>query len=232
MPYRRRMFRRRRPYRAAPFRRRRFFRRSRFVKVHRPEVKKFDINVTDAGIEGAGTIQHITPIAAGTGVTERIGNACYAKYLSAKFLVTNRASAGNTGLNVFHRIIIFQDTSNGTSTPTVAGATDGVLQSATVNSNYNDGTVGRYKIYMDKMYALNSYANTFSLAGGTGDSEPEVQNKAWRVYKRIWGKNSKMTWSGAAGADLQINPFFILSLSDIDEGGTMNMNFRLGFTDQ
>lgn len=91
----------------------------RAVKQIKPEVKYFDLSLTNNNISVAnGLVVHLTGIAAGTGVSQRVGDAIRAQWLQINLSVTASSYFNATNENPSFRFYIVQDTQQiGDTTP-------------------------------------------------------------------------------------------------------------------
>jgi len=225
------VFRRRRGYRLG-LRRRRFggplrrrygvmSRRRRTVigrPFIRPRVDKSDVSVQDATIDIAGVVQ---AIAQNPSVGGQAGRNLRVKYLYWRCKLTWPATTG-VGAQPLIRVILFIDKQGfeGSLVPTVAGATDGVLQTATVTSALNPDTAGRYVILSDRTMSGNAMANAADAAG-VGNTTPIV--KFYKLFKRLNLFQQEVTAGTFRGQLL-----YCLYLTESDEIGAIDALARAG----
>lgn len=233
MPY----YRRRRGYRLG-LRRRRFGgmlrrrygiskrRRTRYgmprsLTVYRPQwakptVIKSDISVQDATIDVGGAIVNLFTAPASETNTYTL------RYINWRCVLTHPATTG-VGNPAIIRVILFVDKAGVEgSPPTVAGAEDGVLETATVQSSLNSvrSTAGRFVILSDKTFNFYSGANAADAAG-TGNTAPV--HRFYSIFKRL---NFRIQGTGTVGINNQI---YCLYLTSSDEVGAIDANARIGY---
>jgi len=216
MPFRRR--------RSTRFRRRRrggFRGKSRFTRLARSvrfinkrlstEVKKADVNVSDATLDIAGTVFNLSAIAQGDTSATREGNQIRLKYITCTGTVNPNAGANASTV----RIIVVQDTQmTPGSAPTVAQ----MVESADPRTlmTRTSATAGRFNLIYDRLF-VNSL---------------DVLTQQFRFFKRLDRKPYvKTTWTGGTTTDFQNGHLFLLALTSVDEIGGIDANVRVGFYD-
>lgn len=219
-------YRRFRRFRRRPFALRRRFPRRRFVRrTHRPEVKKITTDVTEVEMLTTGTITHVSPCAQGLDVADRIGNSIWGRYVSIRLRANNRFdSMAAVGASTVLRFMLVQDMEQAGQTPAVAGA-GGVLTSAAIDSHLNPDTVGRFKVYWDKTFAINSTSTT-----GT-TSEYNIVQRFARYFKWIPFRNQKIEYTGSASTAVKNGQFYWIALTSETSTGAFDADIRIGYRD-
>lgn len=188
----------------------RLSRQVRFInKRLSSEVKKFDTNVVDATLDIGGTIFGLSNIPQGDTVSNREGNQVRPKYIAARGTITLPSDA------VYIRLILVQDTQ---MTPATAPTNAQILQTTVIEGLMNivSAGAGRFNILMDRTYR----------------TETDGSTQPFKFYKRLdRAPIRKMTWTSGTATDFQNGHFFLLAITNLDESGAIDLNFRLGFYD-
>lgn len=136
----------------------------------------------------AGYITLINEIAQGDDVANRQGNSLLHKYVKINYACTINGSATET----FVRIIVFTDTANQGSTPSVTS----VITTASVVAQKNVDNQKRFVILKDIKFWLNA------------------ANKTQTIGKIYIPTNYHCRYSGSSGTDVLQNAIYILVISN------------------
>lgn len=168
-------------------------------------------------IDGSGTLSTSGSVALwstcaqGDGLADREGNQVKSSYLDWRGFITSPASEPCTV-----RCLVVQDKQQ--IADTAPSITD-VLDSTgfTVNNNYNELNVGRFKILRDKTYTIN----------------PGSAGVVQRKFVRFHIKNSSIIrFNGSATTDIQKNGIYFMWAWSVPSGAcTMEYTHRFAFYD-
>lgn len=192
--------------------------------VPKPEKKFFTVTNSDASIDVGGVIAHLSGIAQGDDVSNRTGNDITGDYIDLRISLGNNEAEAASGASALLRVMVFQDTQQDNTDPTVLE----VLQTANPLSQLNVDNVGRFKILFDHTCTLNSLVNAQSA---TGTGLPVPIRKYVHCYRKLKGKSAKIEFTGANATDVHNNNLYILFITDVDELGAIVYSSRLGYYD-
>lgn len=117
------------------------------------ESKFFDFNQGSLAIPSTGTLQSISQIPSGTGVSQRIGTEVFIKglYFNAKVEIVLPTDDYVNQV----RVIIFQWLpDDGQEPPAITGGVSGLLETASFLAPYNNNNSDKYRILRDKQISL------------------------------------------------------------------------------
>lgn len=189
---------------------------SRYAKASQyVELKFHDNSFTDVGV-AAGSIAPFVNIANGTGPSDRIGNHVGLKDLVLDWIVRDTGGGSYTHHG---RIIILQDMQTNKATPAVLD----VLNTATVNSQFNPSNRSRFKIIVDENYSV----STVTAVGTAWEKNTQKTN----LFRSLRGK--KITYSGTTSAitDIDSGALLYVHLSDTASKVTVAFTTRCQFYD-
>ncbi len=188
------------------------------------ELKFWDFGTTDAIIASGAQINNASVNLIPQGVTEstRVGRKCCIKKIGWKFIVylPQQTAAVSGSDNV--RIMLYLDKQCNGET---AVLTD-ILETASIYSFNNLANSGRFRILMDRTYALNS-----SAGGGDGVSEDYAKHTIVdSFYKNV---NIPLEFSGVTGAITELRSNNIGVITSGGYGlGSLNGTMRIRFSDK
>jgi len=179
------------------------------------ELKYADNTFTDAGAV-AGFIGTISNIANGTGPTDRIGRHVFWHNLNFNWVATD---TGGGAYNHNGRILLVYDLQTNGANPTVLD----VMNTATVNSQFNPDNRSRFKILYDQKYSLVS-VNAIGVS---------IKNNASRTNDVLSLRGKKCLYSGTTTAitDIESGNILFIHLSDTAAKVTVAATIRLQFFD-
>lgn len=182
---------------------------------------------------GTASVQQISAIQQGTGVSQRIGNKVALKSLRIRM---NLVSIGNTFvIPTRGRVMILYDRNpNGSyvaaNSILSAYTQANVVQSGTYSDNLNPNFFDRFVVLMDKFITLQSLSAAVET---TGPTDPE----SFKVDEFIKLKDLECVYQGTANplliANASVGSLQVLTYGDIGSGsdpwaltGTMRLRFR------
>ncbi len=189
-----------------------------------PENKFHDIDIDDATISAAGTIQidSIHKIAAGTGESTRLARQVHVKAILWRGVLTVPSSTSLTQSWEQFRIIVYLDhQANGaTATPT------SILESDNIDSFKNLANTGRFTVLWDRMFMVEAKA-------GAWDGTNDLQFGGHRMFHFYKKCNIPILFNSVTGAITEIccNNIGILTLCRTGGFATMNSKLRVRFQD-
>jgi len=199
-------------------------------RIKRPERKYFDTNTINQTPDvNAQTATNMTLIAAGTGVTNRIGSEVNIESIDFGYKVNQ--IMGHTGPCAV-RVILFQDktkdsvSSAPTSTEIVESTGIG-NPGDYVFAPYDKGFPTRFKILHDRVHKLGVLTTT--AASGNSVAVFRRRIKIPKANSRVWWDET-----GNAQADLRGGVIYAIALSDSpDDSFAPNVDYhtRLNFYD-
>ncbi len=225
-----------------PFRRRQS--RGRFAGYYRkagyypganrgPELKFFDILVSDAVIAAGGTIQtptnpagafaSIVGIPSGTGESERIGRKCQVRSINWRYRLSLSETIAGTPPEETVRVILYLDKqTNGAA----ASVTD-ILELNDYQSFNNLSNKSRFRVLMDRTHNLNSTAGG-PVTASTGDWAGQRLN--FSFFKKC---SIPLEFSSTTGnlTEMRSNNLNVLLLSDTGGLTTFTSRMRMRFSD-
>lgn len=191
------------------------------------ETKFHDLLTVDGAMTTGGTltdIPSINLIAQGTTESTRIGRKCNIRNILWKFDIKLAASTDKQDTTDMARVILYLDMqTNGAATSAV---TD-ILETANYLSFRNLANSGRFKILMDRTYAMNAPAGAGN--GTTEDWGEHIIHDEF--YKKC---NIPLEFSGVTGAitELRSNNIGILTISRDAALTGLNGQMRIRFSDR
>lgn len=217
MPRSKKSYAKKKPYRKGGFKR-------AVAKVIRsvmpkPEKKFLSLTSTDASIDIAGVLVHLSAVAQGDDVSNRTGNDITCDYIDANITLSNLNAGTSLNDAAFLRCMIVQDTQQNNANPTIAQ----VLESVTPSSHLNIDNIGRFKV----LYDWKGMLNVPNLTGAS----TMATRKFLHVYKKLYGKSRKIEYTGANATDVHNNNLYAIFITDTDEVGTFFFDFRMGYYD-
>ncbi len=191
----------------------------------RGEKKFHDLDVDDAVIDAAGTIQtSLLTIAEGNGESNRVGRKIVIKSLHWRGLIGIPATATSGGAAAdITRLIVYQDKQTNGAAATVLN----ILETANIHSFLNLSNSGRFVILFDRQYANNSQG-----AGGNGTTNFTSENQLafqWNKTLEIPVEYDNSVTTGAIGSIRSNN----IGMLFISSAGTtvVDSKFRVRYTD-
>lgn len=168
----------------------------------------FDASQSLQAVDNNGAVYPLSQIASGDDVNNRTGNSILAKSMYIQGNVLKQASAGAS----FVRFILFQDTMNQGSTPTVTDILNNTGSALAPLSPLNIDHLSRYKILYDKRITLNS----------------DMSCRQYKVYKKM---SSHIKFTGTAATDVYKNGLYFLIISNeaLSTAPTINFTSRLRY---
>ncbi len=192
------------------------------------ELKFHDIDVDDAVVSAAGTIQNtgsINLIPQNTTEITRIGRKCTIRKIQWRYQINlpEVVDAATPGGGDTCRVILYKDKQCNGATATVTG----ILESADYHSFYNLGNSGRFTIYMDRYHTLNY--RTLTAAQNADTFEHSNVFLQGRFSKSV---TCPLEFDSTAGAltEIRSNNLGVLLISSTGVCA-FNSSFRLRFSD-
>lgn len=137
------------------------------------------------------TVVHLTPIAEGSGPSER--NGITVKASSMMFRAFCKINASATTPCTF-RVLIIEDTQNDGSSP----AFSDVISGGGIISPLNKDRVPRFKVICDQIYSLTPGASASSL-------------REFKCFRKI---HNHIRYSAGLGTDTRAGQFYLMTVSD------------------
>lgn len=193
------------------------------------ELKFHDVDIDDASITQAGTIQNggsINLIGQSTTESTRIGRKCTIKQIQWKWNIQRIAllnASGAAGGEVVRLIMYLDKQANGQT----AAVTD-ILESDNYESFRNLANTSRFRILMDRMITMNPTV-------GAGDGAVNDFGSTERMGTFYKSCNIPLEFSGVANpadiTELRSNNLCVLVLSKIGAITVLDSKLRLRFSD-
>lgn len=169
----------------------------------------FDTNQAITGALIGGTVYPLTQIVQGDAYNQREGNSIKAVSHQIRMVIQPAVTA--TSNNVA-RFIVFRDTQQQGTTPTVAQ----VLETGAFNSYINHLNGQRFQVIWDKVV----------------DVPPQGQNDAVRIFKLYKKDNSHIKYSGPNFSDTREGNIYVLVISnELTDTPFIEFNYRLRYVD-
>jgi len=112
------------------------------------EVYKNDLVVSGASVTSAGTVNNLTAIAQGDGITTRTGNSLFVRSVDINGTFNMNSSSTTAQIGRFWLVLDLQQTAD--TSPSFSDIFDG----NNVNSHLNANTVGRFKILAKRTFVV------------------------------------------------------------------------------
>ncbi len=190
------------------------------------EMKFFDTARASHVPATAGTISNLSLNLIPQGVTEstRVGRKCTVKalYIHGNFFLPSTSAPGDTTDRV--RFVVYLDKQANGATATVA--TNGILETAVINSFRDLTNTGRFRILSDKMYTFNC---TAGARDGTNDQFAEMI-KSYSCYMPKLNIPLEFSSTTGAIAEIRSNNISVLCISQ-DAKVTVTYTARIRFSD-
>jgi len=186
----------------------------------RAELKYIDVDQAATATTTAGTVTLLNGIAQGTDISNRIGRKfCLKSSLLRLAVYPNSATTLQQGDIV--RVMLLYDAQPNGVIATVADVLDGFTWESGMNLNNRD----RFKVLMDKTFAMNPVVYT---AGALTAGSPQL-----RVMKKYKKMNLDVINSGSAATigSIQTGALLLLVIGLINNGSTINWLHRTRYTD-
>jgi len=190
------------------------------VKEHRvPEKKTYTL--LSAPVQAAqnfsGIITELAPIAQGTGLTNRVGDAVNVESIDMKSMWYANQSGTLASMG---RTIIFMDTMNTGTAPSSTDILDSVAVGTALaplaNWNVPNNHMHRFRIYLD-------HTAPFGISG----------NNAFSHTNRHIKVNRRMDFSGSASTTALRNRLYLLTISDTNSNDNLfSCQVNVNFTDE
>lgn len=174
------------------------------------EVKTYDSTLAAQSLDYNGHIYNLTAIPQGDTEQSRDGNSIFLKSIFIRGLITaNTVTENNTV-----RVIIFRDTMNLGSSPTIGEILESTGSNIATLSPLNHDSHGRFQILWTKFF-------TFSNNGNTA--------QVWKAYLPI---RKHVKYTGTLGTDEHKGQIYILLLSNTNVNHPQgNYQARVSFYD-
>lgn len=191
----------------------------RKVSALRPEVKVYTKSGAVTNVSSAaGSLVHLTDLAQGTDINDRLGNKIAPKWMQFNIKYTSDATAGIVGPQVYHAYIIKDKDSNGATPLISGGGGQDIFNGFGPLANQLSTSLDRFTIL-----------RTMSWQASSLNTGNEQILKSERI--RMSGHT---TWDGPAttNVDAAKNHYYLVVLSD-DAGNLVDFaySYNLGFTD-
>ncbi len=183
------------------------------------ELKFHDLIVDDTVVSGAGAIDNpsINLIAQGTTESERIGRKCTIKSIHWRYDILYPQQSAVTGGDVLRVILYLDKQANGAT-----ALVNDILETNNYQSFYNLANKSRFRIYMDRTWAINANAG----AGNGTANDTFSKFKQGTFYKRC---NVPIEFDSTTGAitEIRSNNIGVLMISRLGlVGFTSQMRIR------
>ncbi len=192
----------------------------KYTRTRAGEHKFHDHVIDDSVIAtGGGIAAVINDIAQGTTESERIGRKCTIKSIQWRYDILYPQQSAVTGGDIV-RIILYVDKQANGAVPAVLD----IMETADYQSFFNLANQSRFRILMDRTYAVNATAGA-----GNGTANDTFSNfTQGQFYKRC---NIPLEFSGTAGAitEIRSNNIGMFIISKVGLAG-FTSQMRLRFT--
>lgn len=204
---------------------------TKLVKGLKPEVKYIDTSLSTNNVPVAtGIVIHLTGIAGGTSVAQRVGDAVATLWWNVNLSLTNSSSANATNENPSYRFYVVRDNQQvGDTAPTGADLVDQPSLPKIQLLNASTTMQKRFQILYDSRPQI--------LFAGTGLA---AQNNSVvfpaRLQFNIKGsKKAPVRFNGVNGNDIQKGGLYLFFFTDVVVGGADALDFtgtsRVAYTD-
>lgn len=203
----------------------------RAVKQIKPEVKYFDLSTSSNNVSAAnGVVIHLSQIAAGTGVSQRVGDAIRSLWYDINLSVTLSSAVNATNENPSFRFYIAQDTQQvGDTAPVGADLVDQPSNPKVQLLNILVTMQKRFKVLYDSKPQV--------LYPGTGivyqnNSVVFPAKVQFNFHRKL---NSSIRFNGTAATDIQKGGLYLFFYTDVVVAAADALDFtgtsRLAYTD-
>lgn len=190
-------------------------------RVRGNELNTIDVDSASYVADTTGTITLLNGVATGDDFTDRTGRKIVMKSLYIRGLVKNVDIS--SGPCLCRLLVVYDNQANGAA-PVILD----VLKEATSTSQFNLNNRDRFRIIMDKQYAIGAIDNTATQAYAAG---PSIQ--VYKLYKKI---NLETIFSGVTNAiaSIQTGSVYVITIGDqaANAGGTFKFTTRIRFVDK
>lgn len=170
--------------------------------------------------------------------SNRIGDQIEGVSLESRLLMdgTTVAAPGVATVRPLVRLILFVDTQQNGSPPSTNGASDGILQYATITSPYKDQNIGRYHVLYDRTLEGTSIhvANQTYTAGVQTATNIEYSTPMMIKHSRIGPRYKKIKYLNANNVNNSAgknNIYLLFLTNDTTYSPYVTGYVRLTFTD-
>lgn len=204
---------------------------TKLVSGLRPETKYIDTSLNSSNVPVAtGLVIHLTGIAGGTGVNQRVGDAVTTLWWNLNLSLTNTSTFSATNENPSYRFYIVRDTQQvGDTAPTAADLVDQPSLPKIQLLNVATTMQKRFQVLYDSKPQV--------LFAGTGVA---AQNNSVvfpaRLQFNLRGfKKAQVRFNGTSANDIQKGGIYLFFYTDVVVGGADALDFtgssRVAYTD-
>jgi len=204
----------------------------KYVKGLKPEIKFADITLASTNISPtAGVTVHMTAIAQGIAVNQRIGENVQVRHVEFHGEVTYANSVGSsTNDTPTYRVYIVQDMQQIASTsPSVADLVD--QPSTPVYQLYNVSEQKRFRVLYDSGPQMLSFG-TPAITPPVNSNVVQMARYQLHLKKRV---SIPVEFNSTGSSTIQKNGIYFMLSTDISASGTPCLDWlgssRIGFTD-
>lgn len=175
------------------------------------EKKFYDINAS-SNVDYNGQLFHLTPVPAGTGVSDRTG----VKIAARSLYIRTNVYSNNAIDSTFMRIIIFYDKFNTGSAPVISDIINTVGSTHATTSPLRLARGTRYEILYDKV-----------MTSSKNSSIANARNIYLKLYRKI-------NYTNTLGTDEYANQLYMLAVSNISGASSppsLVYSSRFGYMD-
>lgn len=195
----------------------------RYLGKQSPEIKYFDVALTQADIGDPGSVLHISGIAQGDTLATRTANSITVKSITVRGRLNYPVAITPTG-NSYYRLALVVDLQQ---VPDTAPALTDVFDQSDPTFIYpNENNLGRFRyLWLSAIY------DPRRLAFATGLATTTVPTQSpW--FSFTWQGNLVVRYNGTAATDIQKNGiYFIVITTDLNDALDITGVARIGYTD-
>lgn len=203
----------------------------RAVKQIKPEVKYFDLSTSSNNVSAAnGVVIHLSAIAAGTGVSQRVGDAIRSVWYDINLAVTMSSVFNATNENPSFRFYIAQDMQQvGDAAPAGADLVDQPSNPKVQLLNILVTMQKRFKVLYDSKPQVMFPGTGITFENSSTVYPAKIQ---FNFHRKL---NSPIRFNGTAATDIQKGGLYLFFYTDVQVGGADSLDFtgtsRLAYTD-
>lgn len=204
---------------------------TKLVAGLRPEIKYVDTSISTNNVSVAnGIVIHLTGIAGGTGINQRVGDAVNMLWWNVNLSLTNSSSFNATNENPSFRFYIVRDTQQvGDTAPAGADLVDQPSLPKIQLLNVASTMQKRFQIIYD------SRPQILFLGTGLAPQNNSVVSPARCQFNLRGSKKGAIRFNGTASSDIQKGGLYLFFYTDVVVAGVDALDFtgtsRVAYTD-
>lgn len=204
---------------------------TKLVAGLRPETKYVDTSISSNNVSVAnGIVIHLTGIAGGTGINQRVGDAVNMLWWNVNLSLTNSSSFNATNENPSFRFYIVRDTQQvGDTAPSGADLVDQPSLPKIQLLNVATTMQKRFQVIYD------SRPQILFLGTGLAAQNNSVVSPARCQFNLRGSKKGAIRFNGTASSDIQKGGLYLFFYTDVVVAGSDALDFtgtsRVAYTD-